>query len=761
MIENLVFDFIFEEKVVFISGVDFWIMKVIDCVGIFLVMMIDGLYGFCKQFGVIDYFGFVFSVLVICFLFVVGIGLLWDLEIIECVGVVIGVEVVIEDVVVVFGFGINIKCLLLCGCNFEYFFEDLIVLGVFGVVFVCGIQLQGVGILFKYFVVNNQEFDCMCVSFDVDLCLLWEIYLCGFECVVKDVLLWMVMCLYNKFNGVWIFEDFWLFISVLWDDWGFDGFVVFDWGVVNDCVVGVVVGFDLEMFFFGGWMDVQFVVVVCVGEFVESVFDIVVGCVIDFVCKVGWCFVVVGFFDVDVYYVFVREVVGWFIVLLKNDGVLLLFVGDQKVVVIGVFVIELWFQGVGFLLINLMCVDMVFEEMWVVGGENVSYVFGFVVEGGVIVVFGCFVDDLWVEVVEVVMVVDVVVLFFGFFVVEELEGFDCDYIDLFVEQFVVLDVVFEVNFCVVVVFFNGGVVVLFFVEWVFVIVEGWLFGQVGGGVVVDVFYGVVNLFGKFIEMVLVCLEDNFLFGNFLGEFGYVCYGEGLLVGYCWYDVKGFEVIFLFGYGLLYMIFDYGVVIVEVCSDGDVFVCVDVMNLGDCDGREVVQVYVVLIMLIVQCVFCEFKVFVLVLFVVGEICMVELVVWCEDFVYWDICVDCWVVEGGVYMVDVVVLSCDICVIVIVDVFGDEVCQEFIMNLFVGDFFVYLVVGLIVQQVMGGMLGGVGGDVVGVFMMFNDEVMQKMMVLFLIGCFVGFLGLLVLFEQIEQLIFVVNVEVFIVG
>ncbi len=143
-----------------------------------------------------------------------------------------------------------------------------------------------------------------------------------------------------------------------------------------------------------------------------------------------------------------------------------------------------------------------------------------------------------------------------------------------------LDAVLEVNPRVVVVLSNGGVVALPFADRVPAIIESWLLGQAGGGAVADVLYGAVNPSGKLTETVPVRLEDNPSFGNFPGEFGHVRYGEGLLVGYRWYDAKGLDVTFPFGHGLSYTTFEYTGATAEVGADGGIVVRLDVTNSGD-------------------------------------------------------------------------------------------------------------------------------------------------------------------------------------
>ena len=754
MTENSASDLTLEEKASLTSGADFWTTKAIDRLGIPSVMMTDGPHGLRKQSGSTDHLGLASSVPATCFPPAVGIGSSFDPEIIERVGAAIGVEAAIENVAVVLGPGINIKRSPLCGRNFEYFSEDPIVSGILGAASVRGIQSKGVGTSLKHFAANNQEFDRMRASSDVDPRPLREIYLRGFERVVKDAAPWTVMCSYNKLNGVWTSEDPWLLTSVLRDDWGFDGLVVSDWGAVNDRVVGVAAGLDLEMPASGGRTDAQLVAAVRAGTLPESVLDTAAARAIDLVRKAGERPAIAGPLDVDAHHALAREAAGRSIVLLKNDGALLPLAADQKVVVIGAFATEPRFQGAGSSLINPTRVDNALDELRVVGGENVSYAAGFAVEGGAVEASGRTAEELRAEAVGVARTADVAVLFLGLPAAEESEGFDRDHIDLPAEQLAVLDAVLEVNPRVVVVLSNGGVVALPFADRVPAIIESWLLGQAGGGAVADVLYGAVNPSGKLTETVPVRLEDNPSFGNFPGEFGHVRYGEGLLVGYRWYDAKGLDVTFPFGHGLSYTTFEYTGATAEVGADGGIVVRLDVTNSGDRDGREVVQVYVAPTTSIVQRAPRELKAFSSVALAAGETRSVELVVRREDLAYWDIRVDRWVVEGGEYTVEVAASSRDIRSRVSVEISGDAVHQELTMNSSVGDLMTHPIAGPIVQQALGGLMGGLGGDAAAASMMPNDEAMQKMMASFPIGRLAGFPGLPVDFAQIEQLIAAAN-------
>lgn len=748
-------DLTLEEKASLTSGADFWTTKAVDRAGIRGVMMTDGPHGLRKQSGGTDHLGLASSVPATCFPPAVGIGSSFDPEIIERVGAAIGVEAAIEDVAVVLGPGINIKRSPLCGRNFEYFSEDPIVSGILGAASVRGVQSQGVGTSLKHFAANNQEFDRMRASSDVDPRPLREIYLRGFERVVKDAAPWTVMCSYNKLNGVWTSEDPWLLTSVLRDDWGFDGLVVSDWGAVNDRVAGVAAGLDLEMPASGGRTDAQLVAAVRAGALDESVLDTAAARVVDLVRKAGERPAVAGPLDVDAHHALAREAAGRSIVLLKNDGALLPLAPAQKVAVIGAFATEPRFQGAGSSLINPTRVDAAFDELRAVGGDNVSHAAGYAVEGGAIAASGRSADELRTEAVAVAAAADVAVVFLGLPAAEESEGFDREHIDLPAVQLALLDAVLEANPRTVVVLSNGGVVALPFADRVPAIVESWLLGQAGGSAVTDVLYGAVNPSGKLTETVPVRLEDNPSFGNFPGEFGHVRYGEGLLVGYRWYDAKGLDVTFPFGHGLSYTTFGYGPATAQIDGAGDIVVRLDVTNTGDVDGREVVQVYLARTGSIVQRAPRELKAFASVPLAAGETRTVELVVRREDLAYWDVRVDSWIVEGGEYTVDVAASSRDIRSSASVQVDGDDVLLPLTLNSSIGDVVAHPVAGPIVMGALGGFLGELSGaDSSAASMMPNDEAMEKMMASFPIGRLIGFPGVDVSHEQVEQLLAAAN-------
>ncbi|MGQ3010584.1 MAG: glycoside hydrolase family 3 N-terminal domain-containing protein, partial [Microbacterium aurantiacum] len=272
-----------EEKASLTSGASFWWTTPVERAGVSAIMLTDGPHGLRKQREGGDHLGIGDSVPATCFPPAVALGSSWDVDLVSRVGEALGAETSIEKVAVLLGPGVNIKRSPLCGRNFEYLSEDPIVSGALGAAYVDGVQSQGVGTSLKHFAANNQEDDRMRSSSDVDPRPLREIYLRGFERVVRDAQPWTVMCSYNRINGVYASEDPWLLTEVLRDDWGFEGLVVSDWGAVNDRVSGIVAGMDLEMPTSNGVTDAQLVAAVQNGTLDESVLDVAAGRVLDLV----------------------------------------------------------------------------------------------------------------------------------------------------------------------------------------------------------------------------------------------------------------------------------------------------------------------------------------------------------------------------------------------------------------------------------------------------------------------------------------------
>ena len=255
-----------EEKASLLSGLDFWHTKPVDRLGIPSTMVSDGPHGLRKQDQSGDHLGINDSIKAVCFPPACAGAASFDRGMMTTMGEAIGKACQHENLSVILGPAVNIKRSPLCGRDFEYLSEDPFLAGEMAAAMIEGVQSQHVGTSVKHFAANNQEFRRMSSDSVVDERTLREIYLPAFEAAVKKGKAWTVMCSYNRLNGEYASQNKWLLHDVLREEWGFDGYVMSDWGAVSDRVKGVSAGLDLEMPASGGSNDARIVKAVNDGQ---------------------------------------------------------------------------------------------------------------------------------------------------------------------------------------------------------------------------------------------------------------------------------------------------------------------------------------------------------------------------------------------------------------------------------------------------------------------------------------------------------------
>lgn len=617
-IEKIISEMTLEEKAFLVSGKNMWETEPIERVGIPSIFMSDGPHGLRKQEhrekgtnGIYE------SIDAVCFPTACATASSFDKDLMYQMGVDLGKECQAENVSTILGPAINIKRSPLCGRNFEYVSEDPYLTGELTASYINGVQSQNVGTSLKHFAANSQETERMYADSVVDERTLREIYLAGFEIAVKKAQPWTIMASYNRLNGTYTSENEWLLNKVLREEWGFDGVVMSDWGAVSDRVKGVATGLDLEMPGSRHVNDALIVEAVNSGKLSEEALDKAVRNILKWIER----YVEnrqEETFDRDVDHEKAVRAEEECIVLLANDVIVegateinedgepigdnitekpvLPLSPDEKIALIGGFAKTPRFQGGGSSHINAHKVVSAFSIMKDYS-ENISYAEGFPYDRDEIS------EKKFAEAISIAKEADKIVVFAGLPDVFESEGYDRSHMRLPDCQNELIDQLLELGKPVIVVLHNGSPVEMPWADYVAGIVEAYLGGEGVGEAVMNVLYGKVNPSGKLAETFPIKLEDNPSFLNFPVSRHKVNYAEGVFVGYRYYDTKKMDVLFPFGYGLSYTDFEYSnlrVIPYEGVeySDWDIIginsgakVLVDVTNVGERSGKEVVQLYV--------------------------------------------------------------------------------------------------------------------------------------------------------------------------
>ena len=644
-IKELVSKMTLEEKAAMCSGADFWHTEAVERLGIPASMVSDGPHGLRKQDDKADHLGVNESIKAVCFPAGCGTAASFNRELLKEMGEALGNECQAEGVSVILGPAVNIKRSPLCGRNFEYYSEDPCLATEIAGALIHGVQSKNVGTSIKHFLANNQETRRLSSDSRVDERTLHEIYLAAFEGAVTKEKPWTVMCSYNRINGTYAAENHKYLTEVLRDQWKFDGYVMSDWGAVNNRVADLKAGLDLEMPASGGTNDQLIVRAVQSGALEESVVDTAVERILNIVFRYEEHRDKTAVFDRDKDHELARKVAQETIVLLKNEGVLPLE-EKKQIAFIGKYVKKPRYQGGGSSHINSHKVTAAWDV--IKDMPNISYAQGFV-------------DDkdqtdeaLLEEAVQTAAKADVAVIFAGLPDSFESEGYDRTHMRMPDCQNELIAKVAAVQPNTIVVLHNGSPVEMPWADQVKGIVEAYLGGQAVGGAVCDILFGKVNPSGRLPETFPKKLEDNPSYLSYIGEGDMVEYREGIFVGYRYYDKKKMDVLFPFGYGLSYTAFDYSNLRVDKKKFKDtdtVTVTVDVTNTGKMAGKEVVQLYVADKESTVIRPEKELRDFAKVELMPGETKTVSFTLGKRAFAYYNTTIHDWHVETGEFVIQI--------------------------------------------------------------------------------------------------------------
>ena len=651
-IDSIIAQMTLEEKAALCTGATAWTTTPIERLGVPEMFVSDGPHGVRRVPNANDLSHS--SLPATCFPTASSLASTWSPDVLHGLGQALAEECIALNVDVLLGPGSNMKRTPVCGRNFEYFSEDPYLAGEMAASLINGIQSKGVGASLKHFAANNQEFKRLSISAEVDERTLREIYLPAFETAVKKAQPWTVMCAYNKLNGTYCSEHHELLVDILKNEWGFEGLVVSDWGAVHDRVAALKGGLDWEM---PGPQErrVKAVVdAVRTGNLDEALLNESVRRILRIVFKASQT-PKGGKFDAVAHHALARAIAAEGIVLLKNDGTLPLK-NVQRIAVIGRAAKEPHFQGGGSSHINPTQIDIPFDELRQVAGETeLTYAEGYPAEDSAQ-------PALIDEAVAAARAAQVALLYIALPDYKESEGYDRTDLDLTVQQVNLIKAVTQAQPKTVVILNNGSALAMS--EWLggtAAVIEAWMMGQAGGGAIADVLFGKVNPSGKLAETFPLKLSHTPAFTNYPGEHGQVRYGEGIFIGYRYYDAKEIPVLFPFGYGLSYTTFGYSNPVVSASTFKDVdglTVKVDVTNTGSVAGKEVVQVYVHDHKSNLARPPKELKGFAKIELQPGETKTVTIHLDCRAFAYYHPAYQQWITEGGEFDILIGASSADI-------------------------------------------------------------------------------------------------------
>ena len=653
-----------EQKCALLSGAGTFTTRGCPKAGVPSITLSDGPNGVRKQAGAADHLGLNPSVPATCFPTAATVACSWDPALGEEIGRAMGEEAAAQEVAVLLGPGLNTKRSPLCGRNFEYFSEDPYLSGKMAAAYVRGIQSEGIAACPKHFAVNSQELRRMASDSVLDERTLRELYLTGFEIVVKEAAPKTIMSSYNLVNGTYANENAHLLQDILRRDWGFSGAVVTDWGGSNDHALGVKNGSTLEMPAPGGDAVRELLAAVQSGKITEADVDARLDELLTLVLDTSAAVQKHSrSFDADAHHALARRAAAESAVLLKNDGGILPLAAGARVAVIGDFAETPRYQGAGSSAVNSIKVDTLLDCLAQSGLQCAGFAAGFDRQGRPDA-------DKKAQAVALAQKADTVLLCLGLDEIKESEGLDRVDMKLADNQIELLQAVEQANPNTVVVLNAGASLETPWLAHCRALVYGALGGQAGAGAMVDVLTGKVNPGGKLAETWANAYEETPAKDNFAGAGRTVQYREGLYVGYRYYQTAGVPVAFPFGYGLSYTSFAYSGL--KVTADS---VTLTVTNTGARDGAEIVQVYIAKPGAEIFRPAQELKAFARVPLAAGESRTVTLPLDDKAFRYWNTRTDGWEIEGGRYEVRVGASSADIRLTADVDIRGTNATDPY--------------------------------------------------------------------------------------
>ena len=577
----------------------------------------------------------------VCFPQAAALAATWDADVSYSVGKAIGRDARSTNAQMLLRPGVNIKRTPLCGRNFEYFSEDPVLTGELAAAYISGVQSNGIAACIKHYAVNNHEYDRMTANAVVSERALREIYLRPFEIAIEKAKPLTVMTSYNKVNGEWAASSEHLISDIMRKDWGYDGVIVSDGGgIQTNKVLAHKVGMDIELS--GNENTAELMEAVQSGFITEAELDEHCVRVLRLVHQVDTEILPAA--DGDKQYEIALRAAEESAILLKNENNALPLNKNSCVAVIGALAKHPHYMGGGSGHTNARKLSNAYQQMTKIAGL-IAYAEGYHLNGTE--------DASCVEEAAAIAAsAERAVVFMGLTQEYEWEGFDRKGLSLPENQLQTLEAVAAVQKNVTVVVCAGSAVDLREVVSRADSILFWYYaGEAMGEAQGNVLYGEAEPAGRLPETFPMRLQDTPAYLStplFPNPNHNIIYGEGIYVGYRWYDKREIAPLFAFGHGGSYTDFKWDNL--EIENTGDTFrVSVNVSNIGSRPGSEVVQLYVHAANSIIDRPEKELISFQKVYLHPGETATVSFELIKRDFSYFSEEQNKWVTEAGNYSI----------------------------------------------------------------------------------------------------------------
>jgi beta-glucosidase len=629
-----------EERCKLLVGFDSWHTWSFPEKHVPALMMADGPHGLRKQLESGNSIAVNQSYQAVCYPPAVSLAASFDVDIVRSVGSAIGKECQGEGVHVILGPGLNIKRSPLCGRNFEYYSEDPVVSGTLAKAFVEGVQNEGVGACLKHFALNSQETHRMTSSSVADPRAVRELYTRAFE-IALEAKPKMVMCSYNKIDGVYAAENKALLKDLLRKTFGFEGVIVSDWTAVSDRVKSVLATLDLEMP--GHLYSVtRLVEAAKQSRDVQTEINHSALRVLTLTLESNQTATGIKA-DLEAHHALAGKIAEECVVLLKNEGNLLPLNKKADVCLIGELARTVRYQGGGSSHVNPTKIETLADHL-----RGVNFAPGYRLDGD------GYDESKIKEAVIYATRADVAVVVVGLTDIYESEGYDRTHLNLPKGHDELVAAVAKVNKNTIVILQIGSPVLMPWLADVKAVINGYLGGEAGHTALHHVLYGLKNPSGRLAETFPKALEEVSSTPFFAKGNHEVHYQESLYVGYRYQTSAKIKALFPFGYGLSYTTFettnlrvDHSVVTVPFTLS----VTLDVTNTGTLDGKETVLLFVGNPRDDIPRPVTELKRFVKVALRAGETKPVAFVLTEADFARFHPQENCFIADSGDYQIEI--------------------------------------------------------------------------------------------------------------